>query len=803
MDHLQVPKGPIRGHIEVPLYCSDGYDNGTFLQYVDRLGWTRDEITNTSTTNRTIDEIHALLQRWCYFGIMHEIFGPIDMDDFTVPNAAGGRRICTTNLPRVVSSWLLQQAKIPANEKIKNGHHLLECFSSISNLFREMHSTPPDFQTRLDGRLLLSISILLEYLIEMGLNGPWNLLDPEECASVTENFMPGCRDLLLSRMKEDGWCSNEIRILAFNSSDSLLYFISNMDPPRPQNEHTISKCNSFRCKAYNIDVSAYETKHAVEGCNCPFVFASQSDLFEILRKGSIPLAETFGCTVEDSGQGQRRYVKLVDFKPQAKFVAISHVWSNGLGNQHDNGIPECQLDRISKLVSNLYGGNPTPFWLDTLSFPLAPAEAYDLALIRMRDSYEEADKVLVLDSYLLSQNLEAMSYDEVATRLMISPWSRRLWTLQEAVLGKTVALQFNDGYVELDHLLKSWATRTFQNRLQNAPALFDTGHFTIPWEFLQSLRYPYRDSATTSDIPEEGSVRETGAPNMMTAMRALAFRNTSVLADEVLCLSVLLNIDLHIILQIPPADRMMKIWSLQKNLYPSMVFWAGPKLEHTGFRWAAASLLQGQIHNPTSYQVERPCAKLLGSGLLIQYPGVVLSGLINPVPAFNFSDQTGGTYQVICLRQMKAAMSEQDCLTPSRIEDPTCFERLAIIMSRPLGNTARGERQSNSQAILVSVVKSMDGIIYVESLYTVSIVAIGCLEEHLQKEKELNEAWLCHWMTSPVVNQNLGENLGVEVQGNIDKTEPTSDSLIGDLDEPTEWFLSGRRTDDHQMWCVD
>jgi hypothetical protein len=420
----------------------------------------------------------------------------------------------------------------------------------------------------------------------------------------------------------------------------------------------------------------------------------------------------------------------------------------------------------------------------------------------MRDSYEKADKVLVLDSYLLSRNLEAMSYDEVATRLMITPWSRRLWTLQEAVLGKTVALQFNDGYIELDHLLKSWSTRTFQNRLQNTPFLSDMFYFTIAWEFLQSLRYPYKDNATTSNIPEESSVRENGASNMMAAMRALAFRNTSVLADEVLCLSVLLNLDVHIILQTPPADRMMKIWSLQKILYPSMIFWDGPRLEHPGFRWATATLLQGRIHNPTAYQVGRTCAKLLSSGLLIQYPGVVLSGLINPVPAFYFSDQTEGTYQVICLNKTKGVMSEQDCLTPSRVDDPNCFERLAIIMSRPLGDTTTGERNSNSQAILASVMRSRDGIIYVESLYTVSIVAIGSLEEHLQKEKEANEAWLQHWMTSPVVNDNLGENLGVDIQ-DLDETETTGNPLIDDLGEPKEWLLRGRRTDDDQKWCVD
>jgi hypothetical protein len=173
------------------------------------------------------------------------------------------------------------------------------------------------------------------------------------------------------------------------------------------------------------------------------------------------------------------------------------------------------------------------------------------------------------------------------------------------------------------------------------------------------------------------------------------------------------------------------------------------------------------------------------------------------VPAFYFSDQTKGTYQVICLHKTKGDMSEQDCLTPARIDDPTCFERLAIIMSRPLGDTTKGQRNANSQAILASVVKSKDGIIYVESLYTVSIVAIGSLEEHLQKEKEANEAWLQHWMTSPVINNNLGENLGINIEDDLDETGKSGDSSTDDLDELTEWLLRGRRTDDDQKWCVD
>jgi hypothetical protein len=64
------------------------------------------------------------------------------------------------------------------------------------------------------------------------------------------------------------------------------------------------------------------------------------------------------------------------------------------------------------------------------------------------------------------------------------------------------------------------------------------------------------------------------------------------------------------------------------------------------------------------------------------------------------------------LEKKERIMSEQDCLTPSRIDDPTCCERLAIVMSRPLGDTAKGERNSNSQAILAAVIKSRGGIIY-------------------------------------------------------------------------------------------
>jgi len=381
MDHLQIPRDPVHDSIEVPLYCTEYYDKGPFLQYLDRVGWTREEITNTSTTHRTPDEIHAILQNWCYFGIINETFGYLDVEDFIAPSAHGSRRISTAKLPGIVSSWFKNRSAIPLDQRLREGRHILKCFSSIDSLVKDIHLTPPYFETRLDGRLLLSVTILLEALNKVATDGIWDFLDKKE----REHLSVCNGQFLRSRMKQDGWCLNEITILGATLDTSLLYFISNLDPPRPEKPHSAFKCNTYACKAYNIDEATYQTKHTNDSCKCPFVFANQDDVYNILKKGSIPLAAPSKFAIKDKESENRSFMKLASLEPGVKYVAISHVWSNGLGNQHDNAIPQCQFNRISALVSNLYEGSPMPFWLDTLSFPLAPPEAYDLALIRMRD----------------------------------------------------------------------------------------------------------------------------------------------------------------------------------------------------------------------------------------------------------------------------------------------------------------------------------------------------------------------------------------------------------------------------------
>src|SRR2546429_3762467 len=91
-----------------------------------------------------------------------------------------------------------------------------------------------------------------------------------------------------------------------------------------------------------------------------------------------------------------------------KYVAISHVWSDGLSNPHGNSMPICQLSSLHRKVQALYRTasdrqeSPIPFWIDTMCCPTDPPEARRLAIIAMRRTYADADKVLVLDSYVQS-----------------------------------------------------------------------------------------------------------------------------------------------------------------------------------------------------------------------------------------------------------------------------------------------------------------------------------------------------------------------------------------------------------------
>lgn len=91
----------------------------------------------------------------------------------------------------------------------------------------------------------------------------------------------------------------------------------------------------------------------------------QNDVSMMLNSGHIPLISSIN---DDDNSGK---IKLVAADLDSPYVAISHVWSDGLGNLTKNALPKCQLLRLSSLVQNLpqRSSRIDRFWLDTICVP--------------------------------------------------------------------------------------------------------------------------------------------------------------------------------------------------------------------------------------------------------------------------------------------------------------------------------------------------------------------------------------------------------------------------------------------------
>ena len=162
-----------------------------------------------------------------------------------------------------------------------------------------------------------------------------------------------------------------------------------------------------------------------------------------MREGDIPLIALDTST-------DPNVIEVVRFQKESEYnnqyVAISHVWSEGLGNPHENSLPLCQLERIQSLVNKVYadGSYIVPYWIDTICVPLEE-EWKRLAIARMDRTYAEADVVLVLDNSLQRISSKQTDSTELSARIAHATWVTRLWTYQEGKLSRSLRIQLQDG----------------------------------------------------------------------------------------------------------------------------------------------------------------------------------------------------------------------------------------------------------------------------------------------------------------------------------------------------------------------
>jgi hypothetical protein len=701
MEHLDLPRNPVHPPIEIPYVCKEPYDGGPFLEYLERKGWDREDVVDSRARGRSAEDVQSLLQTWFFFGLLSAVFGAcFDQNSFIVGGSNGQECVSTLQLPGLMAECIEQESTLDRRTRREHEYRFSEYIAEINDIMTEIQLKDHEV---LDQRLTLLFAVLIEYLLDAVpfAYGTWDVSIGEQPAAMIDYLLPGAADYLLERMENDGWCPFEINLLE-KLSTSEIYFISNLDRPGPEKDHR--RCDKDKCWAYQLDPATYQTRHTKPNCPCVPVYASQKRLSQILRssQGCIPLITPYSTYVDDEGTNN---IHLVESCPTEEYVAISHVWSDGLGNVNQNSIPRCQFDRLSKLVTDLYDGTPKPFWLDTLCFPLEPQKAYDLALIAMRKTYADAHKVLTLDSYLLAQNKDGMAVEEILTRVFCSPWNRRLWTLQEGFLAKSIIFQMSDSFVNISDSF---------NRDDEKRASLGDLTFKSMWLFYDELRASERGPEYTHHVM-----------NAPAAKKALASRSTSVLADEALCLGNLLGLDPEMIVQTPDEDRIWRIWEEQTEYYAAVIFWQGSKLDKKGYRWAPATLFDRSTAHVQTYHYPRLPAQLSNVGLMVQFPGVLFHAPKRPIRSnFYLQDDEDVWFQLSCSRKMSGENVLDGCVIPEWEEAALEPRMMALITHDPLKRDGSVQSDLDLNAVLATVQEIDEDFIRVEMLCYVMVFKI-------------------------------------------------------------------------------
>lgn len=505
----------------------------------------------------------------------------------------------------------------------------------------------------IDDRIWLSIAILSETLNRVHTNhfiGEEDEGIDDQSVTWRAQGNPTFGQFLVDEMAKKGWCPFDIeRVDKSATSATLFYYMAHLPPPRPQVDH--SHCTKDVCTSMTID-SSYRTKHVPQDCHCSSEFSDTRGVINALQGDEIPLIQEVmqlemveGPAKESDEPNTTRFIEVTDVEPKFRiiksgkgrnFVAISHVWAEGLGNPNGNSLPSCALKWISNTVDRfqIHGDDESeddgqkerpleearqgkmPFWLDTICVPVSPPEMWTRAMNRLRKPYQDAALVLVLDSYLYTQDTRDIDDLEKWARILCCSWSRRLWTFQEGRLAKPGRLwiQFKDTAMSMEDI---W--RGFSQTLATE-------------ELLTELHLKWRSSNTIRGLAETGGVVTESmlknfrpAPDIWDMRESLKARAVSVPADEVLCLFCNMGLDMELAMRTAPEDRLAVFWRNVRKIPVGLVFSTAPeKMTVPGLRWAPTSFLGSM--DKTFWYIEQSL-KPRRDGFVTQY------GLQIQVPA--------------------------------------------------------------------------------------------------------------------------------------------------------------------------
>ena len=603
MDHL--PSSTSDHHpVKVPYLGGPIYDNQGFSSYPDRVGWNTDELSSGRLGGRDREAAAAFLQQWLFFGLISQVLDTgLDLDQFVIYDAGVGY-VSTRQLPRLIRERRQREDDMLFDAKTDWYNSAWFSIQGAGKFMDQMVTSRSqgalDLQNLPSAELELSIYVMLSFLhYEIAHT---SIVDPQTRRVINERGITTC-DFLIQDMLRDGWCPSHVNMLALTLDALAMYYAHLLGPPKMKKDH--SQCSRNLCFADQIVEETYKTLH-VDGdaCGCCHVGPDTKGMIEILEADSIPLISI----VTDSGFPQNIELNVQRARPELRYIAISHVWSGGLGNPSGNSLTKCQLlllrERLAALAAQVSLNEPIFFWMDTLCVPVHSPSHRNRAITAMKRTYREAAAVLVLDSELVAATHHC-GHEESLMRITCSSWLRRLWTFQEGMLAEKIFFQFEEGAVDLDKLWDHLYWGTIYDRRSNGIAI-QASRFHQNLKGFRSLNRRSR---------------------LVALLDALQWRQTSHMSDETICVAALLNLDMEELLRTPVEHRMKKILELQRDYLPGMLFLAGSRMQEPGYRWAPWSFMSrrgNEILDMVNREERMQCVTWTPDGLQGHYDGLVL-----------------------------------------------------------------------------------------------------------------------------------------------------------------------------------
>ena len=401
--------------------------------------------------------------------------------------------------------------------------------------------------------------------------------------SLSWSFIDGVANLHQKDMIRSGWCPFVTRVVG-SSGICALGYASTKSPFVRDGSDGHAKCSTAACVIDNIDTSTYRSRHVVPSCECPFIKPPLEAVLQALQLGEIPVVRYSSMKNELS----------VLRASEISYVAISHVWADGLGSTTEGGLPTCQIRDLSKKVKQIPSSDTGAFWMDSLCVP-EKRELRKRAIGLMAKTYRDASATLVLDSGIRHCSVSA-PLEEKLLFILSCGWMHRLWTLQEGLLARCLVFAFADGLKNIDDLIPVGEDIT------------DCLLTDLSSEIFRLTKY-------------QRSLRmDSGEFGIGDIVRSLVWRTTSRAEDETLAIAGLMNVDARELINLPPHERMRTFLLRVEKFPPSIILMSMPKLKVPGFFWAPQALMQkGGSFMAISGKYDAICTP---NGLLAEYAAV-------------------------------------------------------------------------------------------------------------------------------------------------------------------------------------